>query len=500
MSLQVGRSANASAAREPRSLPGRRQFLWSGVAAAAAMLPVSCGQPAPEEKPNIVYIMVDDLGFDLGCYGGKQIQTPRLDQMAREGMRFTEAYSGCTVCAPARSTLLTGTHTGHTPVRRNSGGVSLQADTVTVADMLTRAGYVCGGFGKWGVGDLDTPGVPERHGFARFFGYYHQVHAHYFYPEYLIDSGRKVPLPGNEGAYAAEAPVKSPGAFPRKNPVSGEDYQFSHYLVMEEMKGFLREHKDQPFFCYGPWTIPHGRFEIPEDDPAWALYKDKPWSMQARVYAAYATLLDRNVGEVLDLLEELGIAAKTMVIFCSDNGAASQYPGELDSTAAYRGSKTSMYEGGLRVPLIARWPGRIAAGSTSDAPIYFPDFLPTAAEISGVAATVPQKLDGLSYAGELLGTADFPREREMYWEWNRNHFDEYEVYMQAFRRGNWKLVRHDPTTPWELYDIVEDPGEKNDVAAAHPDRVAQMAAWIDANRTDPPKQIEPDKPEGQRWR
>lgn len=476
----------------------RRGFLVASTA-TATLLPLSCGESPAARPPNIVYIMVDDLGFDLGSYGGKQVQTPHLDRMAREGMQFTEAYSGCTVCAPARSTLLTGTHMGHTPVRRNSGGVSLQADTYTVAEMLTKAGYTCGGFGKWGVGDIGTPGVPEKHGFSRFFGYYHQVHAHYFYPDYLIDSGNKVPLPGNGDAYA-EGGRTPQIPFPRKNPANGEDFQFSHYLVMEEMKQFLRENRDKPFFCYAPWTIPHGRFEIPEDDPAWALYRDKPWSMQARIYAAYASLLDRNVGEVLALLDELGIADNTIVFFCSDNGAAAQYPGELDSTASYRGSKTSMYEGGLRIPFLARWPGRISPGSTSDLPIYFPDFLPTAAEIAGIPVDVPHNVDGVSYLPELLGTAKLPRERDMYWEWNRNHFDEYEVFMQAYRSGKWKLVRNNPAVPWELYDLHADVSEGNNLAADHPERVAEMAAWIAANRVDPPPQTEPDKPEGQRWR
>lgn len=477
----------------------RRNFLFAG-ASAAALLPLSCSQKVASPKTNIIYIMVDDLGFDLGCYGGKQVATPRLDRMAREGMQFTEAYSGCTVCAPARSTLLTGTHMGHTAVRRNSGGVSLQADTYTVAEMLSKAGYTCGGFGKWGVGDLDTPGVPEKHGFSRFFGYYHQVHAHYFYPEYLIDTGKKVPLKGNEGAYGEPGKPAPQVPLPAKDPETGLNRQFSHYLVMEEMMRFLREHKDQPFFCYAPWTIPHGRFEIPEDDAAWALYKDKPWSMQARIYAAYASMLDRNVGEVLDLLEELGIAENTLVLFSSDNGAASQYPGELDSTASYRGSKTSMYEGGLRVPLLARWPEHIAPGSRSDAPVYFPDFLPTAADVAGIPPETPQQLDGHSILPELLGTAKLPRERDMYWEWNRGHFDEYEVHMQAYRSGKWKLVRNDPAQPWELYDLAADKEEANNLAEMHPERVKEMVAWIAANRVDPPAQIEPDKPAGQRWR
>lgn len=477
----------------------RRHFLQMGLAASLGTM--GCRQEkATARPPNILFLMVDDLGFDLGCYGGKQVQTPNLDRMASEGMRFTQAYSGCTVCAPARSTLMTGTHMGHTPVRRNSGGVSLQADSYTVAQMLSTAGYTCGGFGKWGIADLDTPGVPERHGFARFFGYYHQVHAHYFYPDYLIDSGKKVTLPGNAGAYAKGDRETAQEPFPVKNPQSGKDFEFSHYRIVEEMKGFLKENKDRSFFCYAPWTVPHGRFEIPESDPAWHAYRDKPWSMQARIYAAYVTMLDRHLGEVLALLKDLELDSQTVVFFASDNGAAAQYEGELDSTGSLRGGKTSMYEGGLRIPFLARWPGRIQAGSQSDLPIYFPDILPTMAAIAGIEPNVPQALDGVSLLPELVGSGKLPRERHMYWEWNRDHFAPYVLHMQAHRHGKWKIVRNDISRPWELYDLETDGSETNDVAKSNPEIVEQMAEWVQANRVDPPEQVEPEKPEGQRWR
>jgi arylsulfatase A len=477
----------------------RRDLLFASIAAAA--LPLSGAKPEPRTEtkaPNILYILLDDLGTDLGSYGGTSVETPNLDRLAREGMRFTQAYSGCSVCAPARSTLLTGTHMGHTPVRRNSGGVSLQADTYTVAEMLAGAGYRCGGFGKWGVGDLDTPGVPEKHGFSKFFGYYHQVHAHFFFPDYLIDTGRKVPLPGNKGTYAQPNDALPPGPV-RMTTESGQRRQFSQYLIFEEMKKFLREDRQQPFFCYAPWTVPHGRFHIPEDDTAWQMYKDKPWSIEARVYAAFVTMSDRMVGEVLDLLDELGVAENTVIFFSSDNGAAAAYP-ELKSPGKLRGGKTSMYEGGLRIPFIVRWPGKITAGSESDLPVYFPDFLPTVAAIAGIEPTVPHELDGESYLPELLGELRLTRDRKMYWEWNKDHFAEYTVYMQAHRDGKWKLVRNEPNKPWELYDLAEDPSEVNDLASLHPDRVAAMEAWIHANRVDPFPQVEPDKTEGQRWR
>ena len=473
----------------------RREFARTALAGAA----FGAAASGAAERPNVIYIILDDLGmYDTGCYGSKQIQTPNIDRLAAEGMKFTEAYSGCTVCAPARSTLLTGTHTGHTSVRANPGGVSLQPGDFTIAQMLKKAGYVCGGFGKWGVADLDTPGVPEKHGFDRFFGYYHQVHAHHYFPDYLIDTGKKVPLPGNRGVYGAKPHV---GAYAAVDPATGLKRQFTAHLIFDEMKTWLRANKDRPFFCYAPWTIPHGNHEIPDNDPAWQMYKDKPWGIDARVHAAFVTMADRFVGETLALLKELQIDSKTLVFFSSDNGAAETYNGELNSAGPLRGKKTNMYEGGIRVPFLARYPGKLRAGSTSDLPVYFPDVMPTIADFTGATAYLPGNVDGMSIAAEITGKARLNRERPMYWEWNEAHFAlPYHLKMQACRRGKWKIVRNDVKQPWELYDLSRDIGEKNNLAAAHPDLVQELDAWVRANRVDPPEQVEPSKPKGQQWR
>ncbi|MCP4640030.1 MAG: arylsulfatase, partial [bacterium] len=332
---------------------------------------------------------------DLGCYGSKALETPRIDRMAAEGMRFTDAYSGCTVCAPARSTLMTGKHMGHAVLRGNTGGISMPASETTVAEVLKTQGYATGGFGKWGLGDINTEGVPEKNGFDLFYGYYHQIHAHYYYPGYLIRNGRKETLPGN---------------------ANGKRKDYSHYLIFEEAKRFIRENRDTPFFCYCPWTPPHGRYEIPEDEPAWLKYKDKKgWGKNAKVAAAMDEMLDRHVGEVLDLLKELDIDDNTIVFFCSDNGASERFEGELDSCGPLRGRKRAMSEGGIRVPMIARWPGRVQAGSVSDLPWYFPDVMPTFAELAG--ADTPDEIDGVSVAPTLLGQGDQQKHECLYWEW-----------------------------------------------------------------------------------
>ena len=458
--------------------------------ALLTLLIVACASPPPE-KPNIIFIMLDDMGtFDVGAYGSKAVKTPNMDRMAAEGMLFTAAYSGAPVCAPARSTLMTGMHMGHTSVRGNPGGIPLLDEDVTVAELLKQAGYSTGGFGKWGLGDLDTSGVPERQGFDRFVGYYQQVHAHYYYPGYMIDTGKKVPLPGNEGFYDSKP---GPGAFP------SDGRQFTAYPIFEEMKEFIRENKDGPFFCYAPWTPPHGRFEIPEDDPAWQIYKDKPWQTNAKVHAAFCSMMDRHLGETLDLLAELGIDDKTIIFFTSDNGASMRSDGELDSSGPLRGQKGTVWEGGIRVPLLVRWPGRIAAGSTTGAPVYFPDFLPTAMELAG--KDKPANIDGVSLLGELLGKSTVDRNRWMYWEWSGEHFEEdLTPDLQAARKGNWKILRHDRNESWKLFDLSNDIGEERDLAGTHPDRVQQMAAWVEANRTNARPQSEPEKPDGQRWR
>ena len=448
-------------------------------------LALSCGgAQANERKPNIVFIMVDDMGYaDLGCYGSKAIRTPRLDRMAREGMRFTQAYSGCTVCAPARSTLMTGKHMGHTSVRGNTGGIPLGDSDVTVAEVLKQAGYATGGFGKWGLGDIDTPGVPERQGFETFFGYYHQIHAHSYYPPYLVRSGKRVPLPGN-----TEKPKT----------------QYSHTLIFEETLKFIRANRDRPFFCYAPWTPPHGRYEIPDTESAVALYKDRPWPATAKTIAAMDSMIDRQVGKVLDLLAELRIDDRTIVFFCSDNGAAKRLDGVLDSSGPLRGQKRDMYEGGIRTPMIVRWPGKIKAGTVSDLMWYFPDVMPTLADLAGASVHVPKDVDGISIVPTLLGKGRQRTHECLYWEWPDYNWRK-KAYnpaglKQAVRHGQWKLVRHRQDKPWQLYDLSTDLAEKNDVAKDHPAVVSKLTAWIAKNRVAPRPQLEPAKPKGKRYR
>ncbi len=427
-----------------------------------ALLVTALGALHAADRPNIVHIVADELGYyEPAFMGGKNIRTPHLDRMAAEGMKFTNMFGGSSVCAPTRCTLLTGKHSGHSSVRLNGGGTPLRADETTIAAMLKPLGYATGGFGKWGCGGRGSTGVPEKQGFDVFLGYYDQVHAHTFYPPYLIRNSEEVPLAGNQGGS------------------SGQTY--SQYVIHEAALKFIRDHARQPFFAYLPYTPPHGNFDIPDADPARALYRDKDWPADARRYAAMVTMLDRQVGEVFALLKELGLDEKTVVCFSGDNGGADYFVTPAhprgvhsankhpDTGVEYRGKKGTLYEGGLRVPFLARWPGKIAPGSTSDLLTYFPDLLPTYAEVTG--ATPSGEVDGLSILPTLLGRKATQKQHDsLYWEIND---------WTAIRQGTWRAVKPPKQEGWALYDLATDPSESKDVAGAHPamlSRLTQLAA------------------------
>ena len=401
--------------------------------------------------------MADDLGvYDVGCYGQKHILTPNIDRLAAEGLRFTQCYAGSTVCAPSRSVLMTGQHTGHTRVRGNSalkGGVGPQRrlpfrpEDVTVAECLKRAGYATGISGKWGLGEPETDGIPNRQGFDFWFGYLNQQHAHSYYPAYLWRNTEKVAI--------------NPG---------GTRTDYSHDLMTKEALDFVRRSKDRPFYLYWTTTIPHAKFEVPSLEP----YADKPWPEPARAYAAMVTRMDRDIGRLMALLKELDIDGDTLVFFCSDNGGyvAGEARKMFDPQGPLRGNKGNLYEGGLRVPMIVRWPGKVKAGGVSDAAWAFWDFLPTACELAGVAP--PKGIDGISVLPTLLGKEQKAQHEYLYWEFRTRGF------AQAVRWGDWKGVRAGTEEPLELYNLGTDLGERTNVAAKHPDVVAKIEGFMAA--------------------
>ncbi len=465
---------------------------------ALLLIVATAGIAQGAERPNIVFIIVDDLGpFELSCLGHPIHQTPHIDSMAAEGMLFTQAYSGCCVCAPARSTLMTGFHTGHTTVRGNSGGIPLRAEDVTVAQALSEAGYACGGFGKWGVGDAGTAGAPEKHGFDVFFGYYDQVHAHFYYPRYLWRSGVKVPLAGNARPQVDSRDRK---AYNEDKMYVGKE--FSHHRIVDEALQFIRSNKDRPFFCYCPWTPPHGRWPMPPDEPAMEAFRDKPWPEEAKVFAGMVKMIDRNVGEILSLLGDLGLDEKTIVFFCSDNGGLPSFEELFHPCGPLRGYKGQLYEGGLRVPMVVRWPGRIASGTKSDHLCYFPDMMPTFAELAGASEHVPEGIDGISIVPTLLGEAAAGGKQRkhdyLYWEQPGRRG------AQAIRLGKWKAVwpgfGRDNRPRVELYNLSTDVGEANNVAADHPELAARAEKKMTEAHVPPIPQVEPPTPEGRLYR
>ncbi len=446
----------------------RRHFLKTAGLAAASLAAPGCAltpTTVAKNKPNIIYIMLDELGyFELSCMGNKYLKTPNIDKMAAEGMRFTQALAGAPVSAPTRSVLMTGRHTGHTTVRTNPGGVPLRADDVTVADVLKKAGYATGGFGKWGCGDRGTTGVPEKHGFDIFYGYYHQVHAHSYYPNYLLRNSEKVPLQGNTGDFY-------------------KGKQYAQYLIFDESIKFIRENKDRPFFCYCAWTPPHGRWAIPQDDPAWRQFKDKPWKPDynrpddAKAYAAMVKMIDRQIGQIFALLKEVNLDNNTIVFVCGDNGGKRYFGNFFEPNGLFKGEKGNLYEGGLRIPMIVRWPGKIKPGTVNHHLWYFPDCFPTLAELAQVKP--PENIDGISIVPTLLGEDIVGRRQRqhkfLYWEYGKQ---------TAVRMGNFKAIQPGKDKPFELYDLSKDIGEQNNIAAEHPDVLTTMQAYAKQSHTE----------------
>ncbi|GMV99405.1 MAG: arylsulfatase [Candidatus Hydrogenedentota bacterium] len=453
----------------------RRQWLQSTALGLGATASIGV-QAAGAAKPNIIFILADDLGYgDLGCYGQKMVQTPNLDKMACEGIRFTQCYAGSTVCAPSRCALMTGLHTGHCHIRGNAR-VPLRPEDTTVAEVLKSAGYATGLIGKWGLGNEGTTGHPNRQGFDYFFGYLDQGHAHNYYPEFLWRDEEKVTLPGNKES---------------EPQVSIEKVTYSQDVIAEEGLKWIEDHKADPFFLYLAFTLPHANNEGGRatgngmEIPDYGIYAKEPWPDPQKGHAAMISRLDADVGRVLQKLRDLGIAENTLVIFSSDNGPHKEGgadPDFFDSSGIWRGTKRDLYEGGIRVPAMAWWPGTVPSGEVNHRVWAFWDFLPTAADISG--ASVPGGLDGISLAPTLLAKAsggrpiNQPVHEYLYWEFHEKGS------RQAIRKGSWKGVRLRVSGTVEVYDLNNDPKETRDMASTYPEIAAEFGSMMDRARTD----------------
>jgi len=451
---------------------------WSVIGLGNAGLRAEDAEP---KRPNIIYIMADDLGYgDLGCYGQEEIRTPEIDRLAEQGTKFTQVYAGSTVCAPSRCVLMTGYHTGHCRVRGNAR-VPLEPEDLTIAEVLRDAGYRTALVGKWGLGEPGTTGIPNKQGFDHFFGYLNQKHAHNYYPEYLYRQEEKVRLPGNRIG-------SEPG-------VAVERVTYSHDVMMEEALEWVEARNDEPFFLYLALTIPHANnegsratgngMEVPDLGP----YADRDWPETEKGKAAMITRMDSDIGRLLDLLDALELADDTIVFFTSDNGPHHEGGEDFDpdffnSRGPLLGIKRDLYEGGIRVPMIVRWPGHVEAGGVSDQVWTFWDVPPTLAELAGAPDdALPEDVDGISVVPALIGedVAGRPQEDHefLYWE-----FHEGPASKQAARMGDWKGVRLSPDDPLELYDLSEDIGETNDVAEDHPEVVSAITRYLDTERTE----------------
>jgi arylsulfatase A-like enzyme len=439
----------------------RRQFLGAAAAAAAPFQPA----PAPG-RPNMILILADDLGYgDLGCYGQPRIHTPNLDRMSAEGIRFTAAYAGSTVCAPSRCSLMTGLHTGHARTRGNrSPDLPLRPEDITFTEILKRAGYRTALFGKWSLGELGSTGYPTRKGFDEWFGFFSQVHAHNYYPEHLMDGETAWLCRGNMGLQRKDY---APDLF------TARALQF-----LEKQDG------SNPFFLHLCYTAPHANNEMGRDSgdgmevPSYGPYANLPWPRPEKGFAAMISRMDADIGRILETLKRRGLDDNTLVLFTSDNGPHKEGghdPKFFESSGPLRGIKRDLTEGGIRVPMLARWPARIRAGQTSSFPWAFWDIFPTFAELAGAKA--PAGLDGMSVVPTLLGQSQKPHEY-FYWEFHEGGFS------QAVRLGPWKGIRKGLDGPIELYNLDEDLGERRNLAADKPQIVASIARLMQEARTE----------------
>ena len=442
------------------------------------------------KQPNIIYILADDLGYgDLSCYGQKKFKTPNIDRLAKEGMLFTQHYSGSTVCAPSRSALMTGQHTGHTYIRGNKevrpeGQHPLPDSIQTMAETLKEAGYVTGAFGKWGLGFPHSTGDPTKQGFDTFYGYNCQRVGHHYYPHFLRSNLDSIPLEKNKGTATGT---------------------YAPNLIHEKTLVFIETNKDQPFFLFVPSIIPHAELAAPEqyikknrgkylpekkyagtDDPNHKDFRNGPYQSQEECHAAFVAmidLLDEQVGDIMKKVEDLGLADNTLIIFTSDNGPHKEGgadPDYFDSNGPLKGYKRDLYEGGIRVPMIAKWTGKIKAGSVSNHISAFWDIFPTLAEL--VDITPPTNMDGISFLPELLSKEETQQQHKfLYWEFHERGG------RIAIRQGDWKGVRYEvlknPASPLELYNLKSDIGETNNLNQQHPDIVREMEAMLSTVRT-----------------
>ncbi len=447
--------------------PPRPLSLLLVVASLISPFALASAAPPTDRKPNFIFVLSDDIAQgDLGCYGQKLIQTPRLDQMAAEGTRYLQAYCGTSVCAPSRSSFFTGLHSGHCPVRGNyevppEGQLPLPDQTVTIAEVARAANYSTATFGKWGMGFFDSSGSPQKQGVDHFFGYNCQRHAHSYFPTYLYDDDQPFALPGNDGLTVGQT--------------------YAQELIQDDMVQWVRDHADQPFMMFYAITLPHGRHEI--DD--YGIYRDKPWTEQQRAYAAQVTRVDSDMGELVDTLRELGIAEHTLIVFSGDNGSSFSPRSEIgkrfdQASNGLRGFKRGMYEGALRQAALAWWPGMVPAGRVDDQPWAFWDLMPTFVELSGATPPAGYETDGLSLVEYLKG-GNAPSREYFYWELHLGNRP-----VQAARFGQWKAVRNGFDKPIEIYDLHLDAAESNDLAKLRPDLVEKAETILKAaHRPDP---------------